>query len=545
MFRRTIFLGAAWFTYFLLLVPFAAAQQAPVLFYSDIESGPSTGGQNGNGAFVTLYGNNFGDSRGFSTVTIGDVPAASYPVWTNTRIAFQLSTAATTGTIVVHLPEVSASNALPFTVRKGKIHFVSASGNDHASGMFGNPWASVPKAAYVMAPGDITYVMNGVHQNGIDDYNASLAVASSGNPGFPKALVAYPGAQVAIGAASGPEYGIRTPAIHGGPFSHWTVAGFIVRGGNEAFGIVGASDWRIVGNDISCPRGGGSAGCVEVAASTEIKLLGNKVHDTSPPGTSKTYHSVYFTTDSNHIEVGWNTIVNNHSCRGIQFHSSPEDDNSGFNQYDLSVHDNVITGQVCDGINFATIDPSRGQVVAYNNLIYHVGLGPDPPDGEASYACIASPGITNHGSPGKGTVSFYNNTLSDCGARGGSDAGAFNIGSGSPMVRLENNLVQLKDGENYFSPGSHASLVEGSSNAWYGAGRLPIRFATALKKNVTSGPILAGSPLNFQLPNNSPATGAGTSTGLSFDLAGTPRASSGSFDIGAYQHSASPAVMKP
>ncbi len=30
------------------------------LFFSDLESGPNTGGQNGKGAFVTLYGNGFG-----------------------------------------------------------------------------------------------------------------------------------------------------------------------------------------------------------------------------------------------------------------------------------------------------------------------------------------------------------------------------------------------------------------------------------------------------------------------------------------------------
>src|SRR5262249_13542287 len=33
---------------------------APVLFFSDLESGPSTGGENGDGVFVTLYGERFG-----------------------------------------------------------------------------------------------------------------------------------------------------------------------------------------------------------------------------------------------------------------------------------------------------------------------------------------------------------------------------------------------------------------------------------------------------------------------------------------------------
>jgi hypothetical protein len=275
---------------------------------------------------------------------------------------------------------------------------------------------------------------------------------------------------------------------------------------------------------------------VEVAASNGVSLLGNTVHDTSPPGTSKTYHSVYFTTDSNHIEVGWNRITNNHSCRGIQFHSSPEDQNSGFNQYDVTVHDNVIDGQVCDGINFATIDPSKGQVVAYNNLIYHVGLGPDPPDGESSYACIASPGITNHGPQGKGVAHFYHNTLFDCGAHGGSDAGAFSIGSGSPAVRLDNNLVQLKDHENYFSPSSQLTIVQGTTNLFYGA-RLPHAASAVLKNTISDvSPQLVNPGISFELRNGSPAIGAGTNTGLPFDLVGTPRPRSGNSDVGAYQH---------
>ncbi|MGD0360677.1 MAG: IPT/TIG domain-containing protein, partial [Bryobacteraceae bacterium] len=51
----------------------------PHLFYTDVTSGPKSGGQNNAGAFVTLYGANFGAARGSSSVTIGGAPAASYP----------------------------------------------------------------------------------------------------------------------------------------------------------------------------------------------------------------------------------------------------------------------------------------------------------------------------------------------------------------------------------------------------------------------------------------------------------------------------------
>ena len=157
-------------------------------------------------------------------------------------------------------------------------------------------------------------------------------------------------------------------------------------------------------------------------------------------GASKRYQSVYFTTDSNHVEVGWNTIAHNASCRGIQFHSSPVSQDSGFNQFDLSIHDNEISGQTCDGLNLATIDPSKGRIAVFNNVIYHVGTGPRPPDGDSSYACISSPGIVNRGKPGSGTVEIFNNTLMDCGTQGGPTAGALNVGGNSPALELKHNM---------------------------------------------------------------------------------------------------------
>ena len=44
------------------------AQTVPHIFYSDLESGPNTGGENNSGAYVTVFGKNFGAIRGNSTV---------------------------------------------------------------------------------------------------------------------------------------------------------------------------------------------------------------------------------------------------------------------------------------------------------------------------------------------------------------------------------------------------------------------------------------------------------------------------------------------
>src|SRR3954451_10465797 len=87
-----------------LLLLFSAALMAaqtapPRIFFSDLESGPNTGGQNKKGVWVTIWGKNFGPTQGTSTVTIGGGAADNYPLWSDTRIIFQLGVNAKTGSI--------------------------------------------------------------------------------------------------------------------------------------------------------------------------------------------------------------------------------------------------------------------------------------------------------------------------------------------------------------------------------------------------------------------------------------------------------------
>src|SRR6185437_14249245 len=114
----------------------------------------------------------------------------------------------------------------------------------------------------------------------------------------------------------------------------------------------------------------------------------------------------------------------------------------GSDQYDLHVHDNIIRNTVCDGLNFATVNPGKGPVEAYNNLIYHAGTGPAPGD-ESVYTCLYANGTAG------GTADFYNNTLYDCGGRGGGDAGGFAV---DIPVRLRNNIVDQLSSETYLTP---------------------------------------------------------------------------------------------
>ncbi len=537
----------------------AVAADLPVLFFSDLESGPDGGGENGHGAYVTVRGRNFGTTRGGSTVSVGGGAVAAYPVWSDTRVTFQLGAAASTGSIVLTTGN-GTSNTLPFTVRSGSIYFVATSGSDGDDGSFAHPWATVVHAKETMAPGDITYLRDGVAQTAEEAYGACLSIERSGEPGHPLALVAYPGARATIGSTA-VEYGMRVPNNDGAVASDWVIAGLVLRGQNGALEIGGtaSSRWRIVGNDISCPVGDGQIGCFTASWGRYISVLGNEVHGISKQLStlpSKQYHAVYFTTDTVHVEVGWNHIHDNNTCRAVQFHSSPlcipscgSGDTTGFNQFDLVVHDNLIHGDVCDGIVFATVDPSRGPVRAYNNVIYDVGRGPSPPDGDANYTCIYVAGGTNTGPDGTGTVEVFNNTMYDCGARAllpGAigDEGMLGRGPYSTglVMRLTDNIVLARSGEPYFSPSTDTSLVQGSNNLWFGNGAAP-SFLTA---NVNADPQLVNlAGFDFHLGAASPALNAGIPTTATRDFDGVARPQGAAFDLGAFERSSGAACTPP
>ena len=207
---------------------------------------------------------------------------------------------------------------------------------------------------------------------------------------------------------------------------------------------------------------------------------------------------------------------------------------------DLSVHDNLIHGDVCDGINFATVDPSKGPVRAFNNIIYDVGRGPDPPDDASSYSCIYVPGITNAGADGSGTIEIFNNTFYNCGGRNllpGIEpidgVGAISREPYSPAlyIRLANNIM-YSAGEAYIAPGSATSLIQGSHNLWFGDGAAP----AFLTENMSADPLFADlASGDFRVNSESPVIDAGIDTGTDHDYAGVSRPQGRGYDIGAME----------
>ena len=558
--------------------------QAPVLFFSDITSGPNTGGENGNGAYVTIYGNYFGSSQGSSTASAGGGAMVNCKIWGAAflwyrRLTCQLGPNAASGNLVVTVNGLS-SNPLPFNVTTDNIYFVSTAGSDNNPGTFTAPWATLLQARNVMQPGDVTYAMNGVSQSTDDGTGWDSALLLSGGDqgnwcsasGPPRALVAYPGATVTIGNATGgpPDFGLRTSDCQG----NYVFAGVSFRGQAPAQPGSGAN-YRFVASDITCPytQGGGGGACFGTSQASYIYFYGNHVYNAGTSNASALFQGVYFSTDSNYVDMGWNLVEYVHGCRGVQVHSSPlgsggPSDPTGHDQYSISIHDNTIHDTQCDGIIVDTVDPSQGPVTVYNNVVYNAGQGPDNPEASGGWNCINIPGSTENGPNGSGTVEIFNNTLFACGTftnppYSNDNSGIAENGNepqGAPIyVHIRNNLIDSVDtslypaGVPYFVIWNEATgnlcansddcpWLAGASNLLYGAGP-PVIDLAEIVGSVNADPLLVSTSIpDLHLSSGSPASGAGTAIGsitvfgidnTSRDHDGLPRPATPA--IGAYE----------
>lgn len=536
-----------------------AQTPAPVIFFTDLQSGPNSGGdsQSGfSGVYVTLYGNFFGASQGTSTITLNGANCLRVVSWGTSwlwyqKVIVQLGSSCTSGNFVVTVGG-QASNTSAFAVRAGNTYCISTSGNDSNNGKFPSScWATMAQAASSMVAGDVVYLENGVTNTANSAFSATVDIETAGTAAAPIAFVAYPGATATIGDIHASSFAIRVPNIGVNP-NYIVIAGLTLRG-NEAMDAPNGNDhWWIIGNDFSCD-GSSGFGCLHADSSTNVFTYGNRLHDNAyncsanggnPTGAPCKFHGFYYTTNTNHVFVGWNLLdpnpngQSNAGCNGIQFYST-----GGADQFDIHIHDNIIRNVVCSGIAATTVNANNGPIEIYNNVMYHDGTGPDPSGSLSSYNCIQDNATGSPTTP----VLAYNNSLYDCGSRGNVDNSnaAFNTAVPTNMI---NNAIQLTgSNEQYIiqSGTSCASATSGNHNDWFGNGGIPCpsQLSGDLNINPQYTSTTAGS-VNLVLQSASPLIAAGTPSLMSSrDINGLIRPAIPS--IGAYELTAGTAVQNP
>ena len=183
--------------------------------------------------------------------------------------------------------------------------------------------------------------------------------------------------------------------------------------------------------------------------------------------------------NTNGVEIGWNLITNTLGCNAIGAHSSYA------LQYSYKVHDNYIYKTPCEAIALGTVNPSRGTVSVYNNIIQSSGTGPAPAGTSQGYGYAAI--VIGGGASTPAQV--YNNTIYDAGGLGGESAGAVRaLGA----VNLTNNIFYLLSSEQYVSLDTTLSYLTGTNNLFYGAGS-PLGI---FSDSVASNPMFVGLAAN-------------------------------------------------
>lgn len=531
---------------------------APRVLYTDLASGPSSGGENNRGAYLSVFGKNFG-SAGLGTRTrvfIGGAEVAGYRYLGASKgradiqqISVQVGAlgAPTPGValpVVVSVDGVTSNSDVAFTVNPGRLLYVdNVHGDDNTAvaGDIAHPYRHVQlpdtsKAAFgALQPGDII-VMRGTGTPWTDLGNDTYFVkfihldgsAPSGASGSgPLTLMAYPTEDVFIdvngpathkGALSGID---TTSGIAGG---HWvTLAGLRIESGGNSGVIatqVAGDHWRIVNNELSAASATNSARAGGINGNaTNAYWVGNHIHDIAG-GAAQESHGIYIDGDGSY-EIAFNRIEHVTGGNGLQIFVNGSN-GSDFGD-DVYFHHNLVRDVSKHGLNVA--DGARNNIVLANNVV-----------NTAAYGCLRFNSGDLRG------AKIYNNTFYNCDTAGTSGLQAAVMNDAVPPADafdLRNNVVVPAPGKPYSggSVGIGAGMGTIDRNLWFGGTGAVAFDAGAIKAD----PQFAGAAgADFHLAAASAAIDAGGNAVAAvvtddFDAVFARPVGAG-FDIGAFEY---------
>ncbi len=530
-----IILYSAFFCFIWLLVSFssmAVAASSPVIFYSDLTSGPRSGGQDDKGAFVTIWGKHFGQTKGASKVTVGGGLADNYPEWSDQKICFQLGENAVSGDIVV-ITEEGSSNRIPFNVRPGNIYFVTPNGS--GTGTVTNPFSPSDYIAKLEngEKGATAYFRTGTYseQYAHPGWHANFCLTDeySGTNGNENAFIAYPGeiAKITTSSSSGADR--SNFRLYSNPAQYIVVSKFTFYAENASIG--GHTGWRIVGNDINAIHAPSASGAINTglyqdATPHNIYIYGNEIRDGSSG--NKLDHAIYPSSGVNYLYIGWNYIHDNNFSAGPMISFNCNDAyNKNLVSKNIFIHDNQIDVSSYPARAIGVFETGQGSTIyEYNNVI--IGAAPN---GSCSVYAMS------------GNIHYLNNTFFHAGA---DNLGATLCFYSSTMyghdykpesIEIKNNIIYANDVASYYIRRTgDAPIPIVSHNLFYNITNTRDDDQYLLDQDkVMADPLFVNvTEHDFRLQDDSPASGNGQQlTLISRDIAGNIRSLNPS--IGAYE----------
>lgn len=529
----------------------------PLVIYTDIVSGPNSGGENNKGAYLSIFGKNFGAQGLGSTVKvyINNVEVDNYRYLGASKgrtdiqqITVQVGALGNPKlgvplAIKVVVNGIASNRDQTFTVQPGDILFVDTVNGNDATAVKNNikkPWKHVqlhgnrPRSGALgsMQAGDMM-ILRGKGTAwtdlGFDDgaaYFLKFQSISGSKPTGTKGagyitVMGYPTEDVRIRPVAPTAFGVISGANRQNfpDSSAWIVIANLRAEGGEHDGPINmqmSSDhWRVINNDISAPnapnssRSGGISG-----GGTSAVLYGNNIHDIG--GNGQENHGIYM--DNGHdMDIAYNQVGPVTGGNGIQLFNI-----TGKQTYNIGIHHNIFHDAAKHGINIG--DETTTGIAIHNNVVYNTRYG----------------GIRNNSTDLRG-MKVYNNTFYNTVTSKNELYGVITNDAKWPADALDvrNNIMYPSKGTAYLSGTigvweGHGTLV---NNLWYG-GKGSIR-------GIDTAPV-SGNPkfvdaekADFHLAQGSAAINAGSAEVArvvinDFDII-TIRPQGGSFDIGAFE----------
>lgn len=399
-----------------------AGAAVPIIFFSDLISAPKSdwsSSEPDKGAIVTIWGRNFGVSRGSSYVTVNGINLSTdsdyKDDWAKTNnpvpflqtVTFQLNSSMADGDGRISVTVGNkTSNTIPFRINTiGSIYFidVNASGG---TGTLSDPWSDLSDFIDEMQPGDVGYFREGTYDKIYNGGKSNIWVRKSetwGTAQDPIGFIGYP-SEVAMfdSWTNGHKANFNKSVIV--EAYHMTVAKLATKAFSR--GIQVGRYGRIIGNDaIGVQEVIGGAGIIHTG-SDGVKVLGNAVH--GGRSGNRLDHSIYIDgcQDLAANEIAYNYSYDNLIDRGPHLVDNHQENRCSSEVYQKSNHwhNNLISceAQASRGIGIYDLSWDKGEAnepetaYVYNNIL--VGCG-DGWHGAIYHA--------------NGHAAFYNNILYD------------------------------------------------------------------------------------------------------------------------------------